>query len=162
LPLWIFNVRIGFSDIIAKIDPTTYRRIPWERNTSFFLLDFYNPETGTPLDWCPRSLLKRVCQQLAKKGMKAYAGVEFEFYNFKGTPQVINCLETPQSLLEKKGVGLTPLTSGNVNIIYWSGMFCYSLTRPTMNEDYFYSIMENCQQFGIPIEGFHTESGTII
>jgi glutamine synthetase len=83
---WLLDsdVLVGFSDIIAKIDPSTYRRIPWEKDTAFFLLDFYDPYTGNPLGWCPRSLLKRVCGQLAEKGMKAYAGVEFEFYNFKG------------------------------------------------------------------------------
>lgn len=59
-------------------------------------------------------------------------------------------IETPDSLNSKKGVGLTPLTTG---------MFGYSLLRPHLKKEYFNDIYKNCMEYGIPIEGFHTETG---
>jgi glutamine synthetase len=39
------------------------------------------------------------------------------------------------------------------------GMFGYSLTRPAENKEYFYGILDACERFRCPIEGWHTESG---
>lgn len=38
-------------------------------------------------------------------------------------------------------------------------MFGYSVTRPLLNKEYFYSIYDLLEKFDIPIEGLHTESG---
>jgi glutamine synthetase type III len=38
-------------------------------------------------------------------------------------------------------------------------MMGYSMTRPTLNQDYFTEIYDQCAKFGIEIEGLHTESG---
>ena len=38
-------------------------------------------------------------------------------------------------------------------------MFGYSLTRPTHNQDWYYSIYNNCAKFRCDVEGWHTESG---
>ncbi|KAJ3071680.1 hypothetical protein HK102_006390 [Quaeritorhiza haematococci] len=38
-------------------------------------------------------------------------------------------------------------------------MFGYSLLRPTLNQTLFYSIYDQCKDYNIPLEGFHTESG---
>jgi glutamine synthetase len=38
-------------------------------------------------------------------------------------------------------------------------MFGYSATRPVLNKDYFYGILNACNAFRIPLEGFHTETG---
>lgn len=75
---------IGYSDISARIDPLTFRRIPWENNAPFFLVDFYNPITNKPFELCPRGLLKRVVGECEGMGLKALCGMEFEWYNFKG------------------------------------------------------------------------------
>ncbi|MBM3345874.1 MAG: glutamine synthetase, partial [Betaproteobacteria bacterium] len=39
------------------------------------------------------------------------------------------------------------------------GMFGYSLTRMNQNQPFFKALMEELPQFGIPIEGLHTETG---
>ncbi|KAI7679804.1 glutamine synthetase/guanido kinase, partial [Hortaea werneckii] len=39
------------------------------------------------------------------------------------------------------------------------GMFGYSLTRPTHNQDWYYKVFETCANFRCGIEGWHTESG---
>jgi glutamine synthetase len=63
-----------------------YRRIPWENNIAFFLVDFLNSETLEPLAFCPRNLLKSVvAKALALTAAEANAGVEFEWYNYLGT-----------------------------------------------------------------------------
>ncbi|KAJ3036659.1 hypothetical protein HDV00_002483 [Rhizophlyctis rosea] len=74
----------GFSDIAAHIDLSTFRRIPWEKNAPFFLLDFYNPITNKPFELCPRSLLKRVVDECKEEGFTAMCGMEFEWYNYRG------------------------------------------------------------------------------
>jgi glutamine synthetase len=67
--------------------------------------------------------------------------MEFEWFNFQ---------ETPQTWAEKKGVGPTTLTPG---------MFGYSLLRANANRDFFTALMNELAEFGIPIEGLHTETG---
>ena len=84
----VYNTGTGYKDILAKVDLTTYRRIPWEdesfhpndphssarRNIPFFLLHFYDPDTQLPIAPCPRSFLKRAVTKAAEKGWKAMAG----------------------------------------------------------------------------------------
>ncbi|KAF9316214.1 hypothetical protein BGZ91_005604 [Linnemannia elongata] len=139
--LSVSNAANGYRDIIAIPDLTTFRRIPWEDNIPFFLLSFYEPHTREPLAVCPRGLLKRVTDELATHGWEAMCGAEFEFFNFK---------ETPESLASKghhEPEALTP------------GMFGYSLLRPSLNQEYFYNVFDECRDFGVNIESFHTETG---
>ncbi|KAG0050042.1 hypothetical protein BGZ90_007160, partial [Linnemannia elongata] len=139
--LSVSNAANGYRDIIAIPDLTTFRRIPWEDNIPFFLLSFYEPHTREPLAVCPRGLLKRVTDELATQGWEAMCGAEFEFFNFK---------ETPESLASKghhEPEALTP------------GMFGYSLLRPSLNQEYFYNVFDECRDFGVNIESFHTETG---
>lgn len=74
--LKISNIENGYRDIIAKVDITSYRRIPWENNVPFFLVSFHEPE-GESLSACPRSLLERTCKKMEAKGVGAMAGGEF-------------------------------------------------------------------------------------
>ena len=113
----VSNKENGFADILAKIDTSTFRYRGTDK-APMFLLDFHDPNSGKPLDMCPRSVLKSVCEKLKVLGFKANCGIEFEWYNLK---------ETPETLLQKNGVGLQPLTSG---------MFGYSLLRPVLYEDF--------------------------
>ncbi|KAF9954960.1 hypothetical protein BGZ70_010403 [Mortierella alpina] len=139
--LSVSNADNGYRDIIAVPDLSTFRRIPWENNIPFFLLSFYDPATKEPLPVCPRGLLKRVTDELASLGWEAMCGAEFEFFNFK---------ESPETLAAKghtKPEALTP------------GMFGYSLLRPSLNQEYFYDVFDECRQFGVNIESFHTETG---
>src|SRR5580693_8502410 len=49
----------GYPDAHARIDPTTFRVLPWEPGTAALLVDFVDKE-GNAHAACPRSLLKRV------------------------------------------------------------------------------------------------------
>ncbi|KAF9900650.1 hypothetical protein EC991_007055 [Linnemannia zychae] len=139
--LSVSNAANGYKDIIAIPDLSTFRRIPWENDIPFFLLSFYDPTTRAPLAVCPRGVLKRVTDELASLGWEAMCGAEFEFFNFK---------ETPDTLAAKGHTKLEALTPG---------MFGYSLLRPSLHQDYFYDIFDQCKNFDINIEGFHTETG---
>ena len=39
-------------------------------------------------------------------------------------------------------------------------MFGYSLLRPTLKQDYFYNLLDQCREFNVPLEALHTETGT--
>lgn len=127
----------GFSDLLAKIDFNSKRRCPLT-GVLHFLVDFYDTKGEKPLEYCPRSLLKKI---ISTTPLTPLVGVEFEFFNFK---------ETPASLESKKGVGLTALTNG---------MFGYSVNRTAIHQSYFDDIFEKSRMFGIPLECFHTETG---
>ncbi|KAA8485035.1 glutamine synthetase [Arcticibacter tournemirensis] len=130
----------GFPDKACRIDLNTFRTVPWEDHIPFFLADFSRHD-GTSLAVCPRSLLKRIIQQCDSMGFHAEFAQEFEWFNFK---------ETSHSLQEKGFTGLQPLTSG---------MFGYSILRPSQNSAFFYDLFNLCEQFNIQIEGLHTETG---
>jgi glutamine synthetase len=124
----------GYPDDLARIDPATYRTIPWDDGIPFFLGDFEN-------DVCPRQLLKRVLARAKAAGFAPKCGVEFEWFNFR---------ETPQSLAAKNHVDPQPLTPG---------MFGYSVLRSSLNQPYFAALMDQLRAFGVPLEGLHTETG---
>lgn len=72
--LGVSNKENGYRDLIAIPDLASFRRIPWEDSTPFFLVSFYDPDTNEPLGACPRQLLKKQIDKLAAKGWGAMAG----------------------------------------------------------------------------------------
>jgi glutamine synthetase len=125
----------GYPDRPCYIDLSTQRQIPWQDNIPFFIADFNG------LAACPRSLLKKIRQQSADMGFHTEFAQEFEWFNFK---------ETPESLAEKEFTKLQPLTPG---------MFGYSILRPSMKSDFYYALFNGLSKIGVPLEGLHTETG---
>lgn len=78
--LLISNKANGYRDIIASIDLSTYRRIPWEDNVPFFLLSFLDPDTKRPLSVDPRGILKITTERAAKLDRQCFSGVEYEVH----------------------------------------------------------------------------------
>jgi glutamine synthetase len=130
----------GYPDAPAKLDLSTFRKIPWENDVPFFLGEMIDKE-GAASHVCPRQLLKKVLQDAKKEGYFPFFSQEFEWYNFA---------ETPQSANNKQFTNLTPLTPG---------MFGYSILRTTLQNPYFNDLFEMLGKFGVPIEGLHTETG---
>jgi len=130
----------GYPDAEARIDLNTYRTVPWDDNVPFFLADFEDAQ-GNGLEVCPRQVLKRVLKKAASMGYSPMCSLEFEFFNFK---------ETPDSAHAKGFRNLDPLTPG---------MFGYSLLRASQNSDYFSALMDELLAFDVPVEGLHTETG---
>ncbi|HET9486385.1 MAG TPA: glutamine synthetase family protein [Chryseosolibacter sp.] len=130
----------GYPDAPARIDLSTFRKIPWEGDLPFFLGDLID-DKGKPAYVCPRQLLKKVLGDAVEAGFTPSFSQEFEWFNFK---------ETPQSAQEKNYHGLTPLTPG---------MFGYSILRSTLNNPFFTDLFELLKKFDVPLEGLHTETG---
>ncbi|MGH9434028.1 MAG: glutamine synthetase, partial [Terriglobia bacterium] len=90
----------GYPDAFARLDLSTFRLIPWEPGTAFFLLDFYEA-SGKPLAVSPRQLLKNVVDKAHQMGFHPVASAEFEFFLFK---------EDPHSIRDKSYKGLRSLS----------------------------------------------------
>lgn len=130
----------GYPDASIQLDLSTFRKIPWERDIPMLLADFID-KNNKPAFFCPRQLLKKVNFQAEKEGYKAYFSQEFEWFNFR---------ETSHSINEKGFRNMTPLTPG---------MFGYSILRTTLENPFFNDLFELLKDFGVPIEGLHTETG---
>lgn len=76
--LLISNKKNGYRDLLAQIDISTFRRIPWEDNIPLFLVTFLDPDTKEPICACPRGMLKNVSEAATGKGWTLMAGVEYE------------------------------------------------------------------------------------
>jgi glutamine synthetase len=76
--LLISNRANGYRDMIAAIDISTYRRIPWENNVPFFLVSFLYPDTKQPVIADPRGVLKITVDRAKAIGRECMAGIEYE------------------------------------------------------------------------------------
>jgi glutamine synthetase len=130
----------GYPDAPAVLDINTFRKIPWENDTPFFLGELTDAK-GKPSPVCPRQLLKKILGEANKEGFSPVFSQEFEWYNFAETPQTAN---------DKQFKNLTPLTPG---------MFGYSILRSSLENAYFTDLFELLRKFNIPLEGIHTETG---
>src|SRR5690606_30179416 len=74
-------------------------------------------------------------------GYKPFFSQEFEWFNF---------LENAHDLHDADFVQPQPLTPG---------MFGYSLLRSSQEKEYFNAIFDYMDQYDVPIEGLHTETG---
>ena len=125
----------GYPDALAKIDFSTFRRVPWDSNIPFFLADF-EKENHEPLEICPRQLLKKIRNQAAQQGYTAFFSQEFEWFNFEAT-------------------GSHPASPKPIS----PGMFGYSLLRPSQHRAFYNDLFDLLGKFRIPLEGLHTETG---
>lgn len=130
----------GYPDAEVRLDPTTYREVPWDDRVPFLLGDFWRAD-GQPLEICPRQLLKTMVERLAAAGFSAKSSLEFEWFNFR---------ETAQALADKGFTRPQTLTPG---------MFGYSVIRLNQNRPFVNALFSEMADFGVPIEGLHTETG---
>jgi glutamine synthetase len=125
----------GYPDVPVLLDAATFRRVPWEGGIPFFLGGLKDAEI------CPRGLLKRVIGQAEAAGFAPVFSQEFEWFNF---------------IAPAGGAGggsfadLKPMTRG---------MFGYSILRASQGSDYFHALFDGMKNFGVPLEGLHTETG---
>lgn len=130
----------GYPDAPARLDLSTFRKIPWEQDVPFFLGEFIDDKNEAAF-FCPRQLLKTIKAQALQQGFSPVFAQEFEWFNFR---------ETPQSANDKGFRNLNPLTPG---------MFGYSILRSTLENPFFNDLFELLRLFDIPVEGLHTETG---
>lgn len=129
----------GYPDAKVRIDLETFRAVPWDEDIPLFLGDFSQNQTKGLI--CPRTLLKSITSQANEAGFDPLFSQEFEWFNFE---------ETPESFADKNFVNPKPLSPG---------MFGYSMLRSSENSGFFNDLFDLLEQFGVPLEGLHTETG---
>lgn len=130
----------GYPDALARIDIETFRVVPWEPDTAFFIADLQNAD-GTPLLLSPRQLLQHVIARAERLGLWPVVSVEYEYFLFE---------ETAHSVREKGYRGMRPLSPG---------MFGYSVLRASTHANLVHQIIDQMRAYGVEIEGIHTETG---
>ncbi|PCJ00913.1 MAG: glutamine synthetase [Flavobacteriales bacterium] len=133
----------GYADIEAHIDVSTYRKVPWEDDVPFFLADFRKKD-GEHFPVCPRNLLKNVIVEAQELGFSPMFSQEYEWFNF------MKSSDEPNEDAVEPNAPPKPLTSG---------MFGYSMLRASENSAFFHDLFELMGDYGIPLEGLHTETG---
>ena len=127
----------GYPDAPARILPDSCRTLPFEDGGLFFLGEFAPPAETV----CPRALLRRVIERGRAMGFEAYSGFEYEFFVFK---------ETPESIRAKNYRDPTPMAPG------WFG---YSVIRNSSGSDFYRTLLDQCREMDMTIEGLHEETG---
>jgi glutamine synthetase len=127
----------GYGDAPVRILPETARILPTEPGVVFVLGEF----TGKFESVCPRGTLRRVLDKAAAMGFGAKAACEYEFLVVE---------ETAKSLEAKGFRGLEPLGRG---------FFGYSVLRASVNTGFYQGILQFFNDFGVPLEGLHEETG---
>jgi glutamine synthetase len=130
----------GYPDVDTRIELDTLRWVPWEDNTPFFLLDFYDADGG-PCSVSPRQVLRHITARAHGLGYLPKFAAEYEFFLFD---------ETPHSLHEKNFKDLQPLSPG---------MFGYSSLRLSAASDFVRAVLRDMRAFDVTLEGFHPETG---
>jgi glutamine synthetase len=123
----------GYGSWLLKIDPDTFSIIPWAKNSARVIADLYTLE-GEPVAVAPRTVMRRVLDQLDQEGLRAYGAAELEFYIFK----------------RFDAAGYEPT---------WTGLQCYSEVKQGEVDDLLYEITTGLAQVGIHVEAANTEYG---
>jgi glutamine synthetase len=69
----------GYPDGLLIPDPTTFRTLPWSPGTGWVLSEMFL-QSGRPVPFCSRQLLKTTLGRLHERGYDYMAGLEVEFY----------------------------------------------------------------------------------
>lgn len=69
----------GYPDGLLVPDPLTYRTLPWSPGTAWVLSEMYF-DSGDPVPFCSRQIMKKAIKELDSRGLKYMAGLEVEFY----------------------------------------------------------------------------------
>lgn len=73
---------IGLPDGVLVPDPTTFKILPWVKDTAWCLSDAYLAN-GMPCPLSTRQILRQQIEKLKGEGKSMTVGLEFEFYVFK-------------------------------------------------------------------------------
>ncbi|HEY3130744.1 MAG TPA: glutamine synthetase family protein [Acidobacteriota bacterium] len=130
----------GYPDAPVCVQLDTFRVIPWEPDTAFFLVDFQGSEKSAAAI-SPRRVVERVAERARQMGFQAFSSAEYEYFFFR---------ETSTSLREKHFQNLQPFSPG---------MFGYSVLRASTYADFLHQLIDSLNAFDVPIEGLHTETG---
>jgi glutamine synthetase len=124
----------GYGDFVGRPDLPTMRRVPWLEKTALVLCDLVDEQTGEPVPFAPRQILRRQIKRAAEIGMAIMAGSELEFYLYD---------ETYRSAREKRYHNLAPGSDYLID---------YHIMDPTKDETLIRLIRNHMDAAGIPVE----------
>jgi glutamine synthetase len=73
---------VGLGDGVLVPDTSTFRTLPWVKDTGWCLSDAYF-SSGKPCTLSTRKVLRDQLSRLSKEGYEMTVGLEFEFYVFR-------------------------------------------------------------------------------
>ena len=76
----------GYPDMIARIDPATVARLPWEPTVAVCLADLERALTHDPEPTDPRHAVRRAAEAFAEIGYAPVVGPELEFFLLQVDP----------------------------------------------------------------------------
>jgi len=130
----------GFPDVVAWPDLNTLRLVPWEEGTAMVICDMVNRD-GTEIPFDARTILKKQTAKLENRPFKVLAGLEYEFYVFK---------ETPDSLAAKNWSDLS---------LIFQGPGVYSQVRSNKARFFMKDIWQLLTKAAIPVDSMQVELG---
>jgi len=138
-PLYFPRKEQGFPDIFVRPDLGTVRRLPWHPGTVGVLGDFHLPGGDVvPLD--PRTVLRRLIERARSHGFEPKAGIEYEFYIFRGD----------LAALKESGWRLEPIRARP---------YTYGVYGGSLDEDLIGVIRHQLGLAGVRIEACNPETG---
>jgi glutamine synthetase len=123
----------GYGSWLLKPDLDTFTVLPWADGSARVIADVYDLD-GNPISVAPRTVLKRVLEELRREGFTGRAACEFEFYVFRRFG--------PD--------GYEPT---------WTGMNCYAEVKQAQVDEILDAITHGLTAAGIEVEVANTEYG---
>jgi glutamine synthetase len=127
------NWASGYGDFVMKPDLSTLRRIPWLSRTALVLADVQDHH-HRDVPHSPRAILKRQCERLQARDLRAFCASELEFYLFQ---------ETYDAAREKHYAGLRTASPYIED---------YQILSTTKVEDVMQAMRNGLHEAGIPVE----------
>jgi glutamine synthetase len=136
----------GFPDGILVPDPTTFRTLPWSPGTGWVLSDMYF-QSGRPVPFCSRQLMKGALATLADRGFDYMAGLEVEFY--------ITKLEDKKLTPEQSG---WPPDAPTVSTVAHGFQYLTEIRNDEI-DDILVLLQDHLTEIGLPLRSMEDEWG---
>ncbi|OJU82360.1 MAG: glutamine synthetase [Solirubrobacterales bacterium 70-9] len=102
----------GYGDLEMRPDLSTARLLPWEPGSAIVMADAFDVETGAPVDFAPRQILRAQLDRLEAMGFEANVSTELEFIAFR---------TTYREAWERRYRDLTPMVPYNSDYAIFDG-----------------------------------------
>ena len=136
----------GAGDIVLVPDPATFRYLPWAQHSSWILCDTAY-KSGEPINFEPRTVLKRSLDKLQLFNMNLVVGLEVEFHVFE-------LLDANREHVQTTMPGRAPKTRSLAHGYQLLTETRYAELESVMDEPRRY-----CQLLGLPVRSMEVEMG---
>ncbi|MFK8020962.1 MAG: glutamine synthetase family protein [Pseudomonadales bacterium] len=86
-------------DLLLQPDWSSYRQTPWAEDTAQVICNTINKDTGEPISYDSRNVLKKIIAEYSDMGLSAVAAPELEFYLLE--PPGKNCIQLEPAVGEQ-------------------------------------------------------------